>query len=140
MGRIGREGGETLPKPTERAWSRAEGLLSTERQGGGAARKWRENRTLIVAREAWEGEELGTIGRDGEWLLSFLLSTLPYRLPAVHLFSPLNTLLGILISSDVFILLPLVFHFQTHLPALTKNSASHCVDAEDTRMNTKSCP
>ena len=125
MGRppsIGREGGETLREPTERVWSRAEGLLSTERQGGGASRNWRENRTLAVARAACEDEKLG---RDGECLLSFLLSSLPYGLPAFHFF-PRNTLLDILVSSDFFILLPLVFHFQTHLSALTKsNSASH---------------
>lgn len=51
---------------TERAWSRVEGLLSPECQGGGAACEWRVNRMLVVAREAREGEELGTSGRDGE--------------------------------------------------------------------------
>lgn len=50
----------------ERAWPRVDGLLSTERQGGGAAGEGRENRTLVVAHKNREGKGLGTKGKGGE--------------------------------------------------------------------------
>lgn len=66
---------ENAAGATERAWPRV-GLLFTERQGGGAACQWRENRTGVVVDVTEEGEELGTNGRGGEWLLIFVFPLL----------------------------------------------------------------